>query len=216
YASIVAGGNNATVLHYKTNRDQLKSGDLLLIDAGGEMDVYASDITRTFPVNGKFTPAQKAIYEIVLKAQKDAIASVKPGVRFHDIHAITLRSLVEGLVRIGLLKGEVDEIVKDKKNYIAFYPHNTSHWIGMDVHDVGDYYTADGSSVPLVAGNFLTIEPGIYIANDRTDVPAEYRGIRIRIEDDILVTAKGCENLTIDAPKEIAEIEAIVGQAKAR
>ncbi|MGZ3653389.1 MAG: aminopeptidase P N-terminal domain-containing protein [Bdellovibrionota bacterium] len=216
YASIVAGGNNATVLHYKTNRDQLKSGDLLLIDAGGEMDVYASDITRTFPVNGKFTPAQKAIYEIVLKAQKDAIASVKPGVRFHDIHAITLRSLVEGLVRIGLLKGEVDEIVKDKKNYIAFYPHNTSHWIGMDVHDVGDYYTADGSSVPLVAGNFLTIEPGIYIANDRTDVPAEYRGIGIRIEDDILVTAKGCENLTIDAPKEIAEIEAIVGQAKAR
>jgi Xaa-Pro aminopeptidase len=216
YASIVAGGNNATVLHYKTNRDQLKDGQLLLIDAGGEMDVYASDITRTYPVNGKFTKAQAEIYSIVLQAQKDAIAAVKPGIRFHEVHALTVRSLVAGLVKLGLLEGDVDEIAKDRNKYVAFYPHNTSHWIGMDVHDCGDYYAADGTSQPLEAGHFLTIEPGIYIGEDRTDVPAEYRGIGIRIEDDILVTASGCENLTIDAPKEIAAMEAIIGTAKAR
>jgi Xaa-Pro aminopeptidase len=211
YASIVAGGNNATVLHYKTNRDQLRDGDLILIDAGGEMDLYASDITRTYPVNGKFTKAQRELYEIVLQAQKEAIAAVKPGVRFHDIHALTVNVLVSGLVRIGLLKGKVEDIVKDRKNYVAFYPHNTSHWLGIDVHDCGDYYNADGSSIPLEAGNVLTIEPGIYIASDRTDVPAEYRGIGIRIEDDILVTATGYENLTENCPKEIAEIESLVG-----
>jgi Xaa-Pro aminopeptidase len=216
YASIVAGGNNATVLHYKTNRDQLRDGSLILIDAGGEMDLYASDITRTYPVNGKFTKAQAAIYEIVLQAQKEAIAAVKPGVRFHDIHALTVNVLVAGLVRIGLLKGKPEELVKDRKNYVAFYPHNTSHWLGLDVHDVGDYYDAENASMPLEAGNILTIEPGIYIGEDRTDVPPEYRGIGIRIEDDILVTATGHENLTIDAPKEIAEIESLVGTAKAR
>ena len=213
YASIVAGGNNATVLHYKTNRDQLRDGDLLLIDAGGEMEVYASDITRTYPVNGKFTKPQRELYEIVLKAQKAAIAAVKPGVRFHDVHQVTVNHLVEGLVKLGLMKGKAEEIAKDRKNYVAFYPHNTSHWIGMDVHDCGDYYLADGSSIPLEVGNFLTIEPGIYIANDRTDVPAEYRGIGIRIEDDVLVTQNGSEVLTSEAPKEIDEIEAIVGKS---
>jgi Xaa-Pro aminopeptidase len=215
YASIVAGGNNATVLHYKTNRDPLKNETLLLIDAGGEMDLYASDITRTYPVNGKFTKAQAAIYEIVLQAQKEAIAAVKPGVRFHDIHALTVNVLVAGLVRLGLLSGKVEDLVKDRKNYVAFYPHNTSHWLGLDVHDVGDYYNSDNESMPLEVGNILTIEPGIYIGEDRTDVPAEYRGIGIRIEDDILVTPRGYENLTVDAPKEIAEIESIVG-TKAR
>jgi Xaa-Pro aminopeptidase len=212
YASIVAGGNNATVLHYKTNRDALRDGDLLLIDAGGEMDLYASDITRTFPVSGKFTPAQAAIYQVVLDAQKAAIAAVKPGVRFHDVHQLTVQKLVEGLVRLGLLQGKGEELAKDRKSYVAFYPHNTSHWLGMDVHDCGDYFLPDQSSIPLEAGNILTIEPGIYIASDRTDVPAEYRGIGIRIEDDILVTETGSENLTIDAPKEIAEIEALVGK----
>jgi len=216
YASIVAGGNNATVLHYKTNRDPLKDGELLLIDAGGEMDLYASDITRTFPVNGKFTKAQREIYEIVLKAQKDAINAVRPGVKFADIHKLTVESLVDGLIKLGLLKGDKAEIAKDRSKYVAFYPHNTSHWIGMDVHDCGDYSGADGASLPLEAGNMLTIEPGIYINADRTDVPAEYRGIGIRIEDDILVTKTGFENLTIDAPKEIADIEAIVGTAKPR
>jgi Xaa-Pro aminopeptidase len=216
YASIVAGGNNATVLHYKTNRDPLKDGELLLIDAGGEMDLYASDITRTFPVNGKFTKAQREIYEVVLKSQKDAIQAVRPGVRFHDIHRIAAESLVDGLIKLGLLKGSREEILKDPSKYRAFYPHNTSHWIGMDVHDCGDYFLPDQSSMPLEAGNFLTIEPGIYISSERTDVPVEYRGIGIRIEDDVLVTANGFEVLTADAPKEIAEIEAIVGTAKPR
>jgi Xaa-Pro aminopeptidase len=216
YASIVAGGNNATVLHYKTNRDPLKDGDLLLIDAAGEMDLYASDITRTWPVSGKFSKPQREIYQIVLNAQKAAIAAVKPGVRFLDIHQKAAEVLVDGLMGLGLMKGDRKEILSDRKNYIHFYPHNTSHWIGIDVHDCGEYYLADGTSIPLEAGNALTIEPGIYIGEDRQDVPVEYRGIGIRIEDDILVTANGYENLTADAPKEIAEIEAIVGTAKAR
>lgn len=211
YSSIVAGGNNATVLHYKTNREQLQDGDLLLIDAGGEMDLYASDITRTFPVNGKFSKAQRELYQIVLDSQKAAIAAVKPGVRFHDIHKLTVGVLVDGLIRLGLLTGNRDEIVADRAKYVNFYPHNTSHWMGMDVHDCGDYYCEDMSSIPLEAGNILTIEPGIYINKDRTDVPEEYRGIGIRIEDDVLVTANGSEVLTGDAPKEIAEIEALVG-----
>lgn len=211
YASIVAGGNNATVLHYKTNRDQLSDGDLILIDAGGELDLYASDITRTYPVNGKFTKAQREIYEITLDAQKKAIAAVKPGVRFDDVHKVAVEALVAGLVRIGLLKGKVEEIVKTPSLYSSFYPHRTSHWIGLDVHDCGDYYLPDGSSIPLEVGNMLTIEPGIYISNERTDVPAEYRGIGIRIEDDVVVTASGCEVLTGDAPKEIAEMEALIG-----
>jgi Xaa-Pro aminopeptidase len=216
YSSIVAGGNNATVLHYKTNRDPLRDGDLLLIDAGGEMDLYASDITRTYPVNGRFSKAQRELYEIVLAAQKAAIAAVRPGVRFADIHKLTVERLVDGLVRLGLLQGRTEELVQDRKSYASFYPHNTSHWIGIDVHDCGDYFLADQSSIPLEAGNMLTIEPGIYIASDRTDVPAEYRGIGIRIEDDVLVTPSGHEVLTADAPKEIAEIEAIVGTAKPR
>lgn len=216
YDSIVAGGNNATVLHYKTNRDLLRDGDLLLIDAGGEMGLYASDITRTFPVNGKFTKTQREIYEIVLRAQKEAIAAVRPGVRFHEVHKRTVEVLVEGLLRLGLLRGTVDEIVRDRANYSAFYPHNTSHWLGLDVHDCGDYLGSDGSSVALEAGNLLTIEPGIYISSERNDVPAEYRGIGIRIEDDVLVTASGNEVLTTEAPKEIEEIEAVVGKASGR
>lgn len=216
YASIVAGGNNATVLHYKTNRDPLKDGELILIDAGGEMDLYASDITRTYPVNGKFSKAQREIYEIVLHAQKEAIKAVRPGTKFADIHKLTVETLVEGLLKLGLLKGNKEEIAKDRAKYVAFYPHNTSHWIGMDVHDCGDYFDNEQNSVPLEEGNLLTIEPGIYIAHDRMDVPAEYRGIGIRIEDDVLVTSSGHEVLTGDAPKEISEIEAIVGTAKAR
>ena len=167
-------------------------------------------------MNGKFSKAQREIYEIVLAAQKAAINAVKPGVRFHDIHALTAGVLVDGLLGLGLLKGKRKEILSDRKNYIAFYPHNTSHWIGMDVHDCGDYYLPDEKSMPLEVGNMLTIEPGIYIASDRTDVPAEYRGIGIRIEDDVLVTASGFEVMTSEAPKEIAEIEALVGTAKPR
>ncbi|MBW7947549.1 MAG: Xaa-Pro dipeptidase, partial [Sphingomonadaceae bacterium] len=216
YDSIVAGGNNATVLHYKTNRDPLRDGDLVLIDAGGEMGLYASDITRTYPVNGKFTKAQREIYEIVLRAQKEAIAALRPGVRFHDVHKRTVEVLVEGLLRLGLLQGNLEEIARDRTRYAAFYPHNTSHWIGLDVHDCGDYLGADGASVALEPGNLLTIEPGLYIPAERSDVPAEYRGIGIRIEDDVLVTATGHEVLTADAPKEIEEIESAVGTARER
>jgi Xaa-Pro aminopeptidase len=216
YSSIVAGGDNATVLHYKTNRDPLKEGDLLLIDAGGEMGHYASDITRTFPVSGRFTAPQKQLYEITLQAQKAAIAAVKPGVPFHDIHQAAVKELVSGLLRIGLLKGKLEEIIKDRKNYDSFYPHNTSHWIGLDVHDCGDYFLPNGDSIPLAEGNALTIEPGLYIAADRMDVPAEYRGIGIRIEDDVVVTKDGCEVLTVGAPKEVEEIEAVVGKARSR
>jgi Xaa-Pro aminopeptidase len=216
YSSIVAGGNNATILHYKTNRDPLQDGSLLLIDAGGEMDLYASDITRTFPVNGKFTKAQRELYEIVLRSNKEAIAAVKPGVRFHDVHKRALEVLVDGLMGLGLLRGKREEILADRKQYVGFYPHNTSHWIGLDVHDCGDYFLPDGSSIPLEIGNLLTIEPGIYIGEDREDVPSEYRGIGIRIEDDVLVTPEGAEVLTDAAPKEVADIESIVGTGAAR
>ncbi|RZA05627.1 MAG: aminopeptidase P family protein, partial [Proteobacteria bacterium] len=213
YSSIVAGGNNATVLHYKTNRDLLKDGELLLVDAGGELDLYASDITRTWPVGGKFTPAQAKLYDLVLKSQKEAIKITKVGTKFHDVHARTLEVLVEGLLSLGLLKGKAEEIVKDRAKYVGFYPHNTSHWLGLDVHDCGDYYE-NGASVPLVAGNYLTIEPGLYIGADRTDVPEEFRGIGIRIEDDVLVTEAGNEIFTAEAPKEREEIESIVGTGR--
>ena len=213
YSSIVAGGDNATILHYKTNRDLLKDNTLLLIDAGGEMDLYASDITRTFPVSGKFTPAQRRLYDLVLKSQLVAIEAVKPGLPFHQVHKASVDVLVEGLLSLGLLQGKHEEIVKDRKNYAAFYPHGTSHWLGLDVHDAGEYYDATGESVLLAPGNVLTVEPGIYIPADRMDVPAEYRGIGIRIEDDILVTAGGREVLTIGAPKDSEEIESVVGRS---
>jgi len=210
YASIVAGGNNATVLHYKTNRDVLKDGGLLLIDAGSELHNYASDITRTFPVNGKFTKAQRDIYEIVLKANKETIAMVKPGIKFHDMHKHATEVLVDGLIALGFLKGDRTEILKDRKNYIHFYPHGTSHWLGLDVHDPSPYFNEQGESLPLEEGNVFTVEPGIYIGEDRTDVPEEYRGIGIRIEDDVLVTSSGADVLTKNCPKEIVEIEAIM------
>lgn len=215
YASIVAGGNNATVLHYKTNRDSLKDGTLLLIDAGSELENYASDITRTFPVSGKFTKAQRALYEIVLRANKEAIAIVKPGLPFAEIHKRATEVLVDGLLDLGLLKGSRAEIVKDRKNYANFYPHGTSHWLGLDVHDPSAYTDDKGNSLPIEEGNVFTIEPGLYIGEDRMDVPAEYRGIGIRIEDDILVTATGADVLTKNCPKEIAEIESIVGTGSA-
>ncbi|NUM88758.1 MAG: aminopeptidase P N-terminal domain-containing protein [Bdellovibrionales bacterium] len=212
YPSIVAGGNNATVLHYKTNRDRLKDGTLLLIDAGGEMGHYASDITRTFPVSGKFTKAQRDIYEIVLRANKEAIALVRPGVRFHEIHDRATEVLLTGLFELGLLKEDPAAVARDAKKRMIWYPHNTSHWLGLDVHDTGRYHLPSGESVPLEEGYVFTVEPGIYIGEERMDVPAEYRGIGIRIEDDVLVTASGHEVLTRDCPKEVAELEGIVGR----
>ncbi len=207
YPSIVAAGDNACILHYVTNDDTVQDGELVLIDAGGEVAYYTADITRTWPANGRFSAAQKALYEAVLKSQLEAIAAVKPGATFWSIHDGVIRSLTESLVGLGLLTGEVDELIRTDA-FKRFYMHGTSHWLGLDVHDVGSY-ARDGSSRVLAPGMVLTIEPGLYIPPDADDVPSEYRGIGIRIEDDVLVTPTGNEVLTASAPKSVAELEAI-------
>ena len=207
YPSIVGGGGNACVLHYVDNRDELKDGDLVLVDAGCEYGYYASDITRTFPVNGRFNPAQRAIYELVLAAQEAAIAKVKLGNHWNDPHDAAVRVITKGLIDLGLLKGTPTHVIKEQA-YAKFYMHRTGHWLGMDVHDVGDYY-ADGKSRALVPGMVLTIEPGVYVAQDDEAAPKEMRGVGIRIEDDVLVTESGHENLTAGVPKEVAEVEAV-------
>ena len=204
YTSIVAGGGNACVLHYVTNRDALCDGDLLLIDAGCELDGYASDITRTFPVNGKFSAAQKDAYEVVLAAQTAAIAAVRPGATWIAPHDAAVRVLTQGMVDLGLLKGEVDGLIESNA-YNRFYMHRTGHWLGLDVHDAGEY-KRDGDWRLLAPGNVLTVEPGLYI-RPADDVPAAFHNIGIRIEDDVAVTASGCEVLT-SPPKTVAEIEA--------
>ncbi len=205
YPSIVAGGKNACVLHYVENRDKLKRGDLLLIDAGAECDHYAADITRTFPVSGKFSPAQKLLYQLVLDAQYAAIEQIKPGNPWNNAHDESVRVLTEGLVKLGLLKGRVSKLIKDEK-YKQFYMHRIGHWLGMDVHDVGDYKVDDEWRL-LEPGMVLTIEPGLYIPENCEAVAAKWRGIGIRIEDDVLVTKEGYEVLTHTVPKEINEIE---------
>ena len=204
YPSIVAGGENACILHYTENSRVLKDGDLLLIDAGAELDCYASDITRTFPVNGKFSGEQKAVYEIVLAAQKAAIEAVKPDRSLIDYHDAATAILTDGLIELGLLHGERAELIEAETNR-RFTMHRIGHWLGMDVHDVGDY-KIDEQWRLLEAGMVLTVEPGIYIP-PAGDVDSRWHNIGIRIEDDILVTRAGNENLTIDAPKEIADIE---------
>ena len=204
YPSIVAGGENACILHYTDNNCVLKDGDLLLIDAGAELDCYAADITRTFPINGKFSDSQRAVYEIVLAAQKAAIEAVKPERAFFDYHAVANEVLVDGLIDLGLLRGERNELIESGAGD-RFTIHRAGHWLGMDVHDVGDY-KIDGQWRVLEAGMVLTVEPGLYIpAAD--DVDARWHNIGIRIEDDILVTRDGNENLTHAAPREIADIE---------
>ena len=207
YGSIVAGGKNAACLHYRFNNDTLRDEELVLIDAGGEYGYYSADITRTFPVGKRFTPAQARAYSLVLKAQKAGIAMAMPGAKLPDIHKHVCEVMIDGLLSLGLLKGKLDEILSSGE-YRRFYPHNTSHWLGMDVHDVGLYYQ-DGTPRRLEPGMVFTIEPGFYVQPSDTAVPAEYRNMGIRIEDDILITANGCENLTALAPKEIAEIEAL-------
>ncbi len=204
YTSIVAGGGNACVLHYVTNRDSLRDGDLLLIDAGCELDGYASDITRTFPVNGKFSAAQKDAYEVVLAAQAAAIAATRPGATWIAPHEGAVRVLTQGMVDLGLLTGSVDGLIESNA-YNRFYMHRTGHWLGLDVHDAGDYKVG-GHWRPLVPGNVLTVEPGLYI-RPADDVPAAFHNIGIRIEDDVVVTESGCEVLT-SPPKTVAEIEA--------
>ena len=207
YSSIVAGGKNSTCLHYHSNNEVLKDGDLLLIDAGGEYAYYTADITRTFPIGKTFSPPQARAYELVLKAQKEAIENVCPGTTLLEIHTRVCESIVDSLLSLGLLKGNAREIIRNK-DFRRFYPHNTSHWLGMDVHDAG-LYIKNGEPRVLEPGMVLTIEPGFYVQPTDTQAPAEYRNIGIRIEDDVLVTSGGSEVLTKDAPKEISEIEAL-------
>jgi len=206
YESIVGSGPNATILHYRAGNRIMNDGELVLIDAGCEHEYYASDVTRTFPVNGRFSDAQQAIYELVLRAQDSAIAAVKPKATLEEIHAQAVRTITEGLVDLGLLSGDLDTLI-DEKKYEPFYMHRTSHWLGMDVHDVGRYYLG-GKHRPLEQGFVLTVEPGIYIASDAEDVDERWRGIGVRIEDDVVVTQSGAEVLTAGVPKTIADVEA--------
>jgi Xaa-Pro aminopeptidase len=205
YGSIVAGGKNAACLHYRSNNETLRSGELLLIDAGGEYGFYTSDITRTFPIGKSFSKAQSQAYNLVLSVQKAGIAMTKPGTKLPEIHKTTCELLVDGLLSLGLLKGNRVELLKTSA-FRRFYPHNTSHWLGLDVHDAG-LYTQDGEARKLEPGMTFTIEPGFYVQPGDREAPEAFRNIGTRIEDDILVTTTGCENLTHEAPKEIAEIE---------
>jgi Xaa-Pro aminopeptidase len=208
YPPIVGGGANSCILHYRENNAELKKGDMLLIDAGGEFDGYAADITRSFPVSGKYTTEQREVYEIVLAAQKAAIAAVQPGKHWNEPHDAAVRVLTDGLVQLKLLKkGSVDAHIEDG-SYKRFYMHRTGHWLGMDVHDVGDYKVHDDWRL-LEPGMVLTVEPGLYIG-EADDVPKGFHDIGIRIEDDVLVTRDGHDVLSADAPKEISEIEALM------
>lgn len=211
YPSIVASGANSCILHYIENNRQIQEHDLLLIDAGGAYDYYNADITRTFPVSGKFTPEQKIIYELVLKAQLAAIEQVKPGNPYKQVHDTAVRVLVEGLMDLELLKGDIEEIIKEEK-YKPFYMHRTGHWLGLDVHDVGVYQWGENPQ-NLQPGQVLTVEPGIYIGPNikpvegQPEVDDRWRGIGVRIEDDILVSAAGYEVLTAGVPKLVEELE---------
>ena len=212
YSSIVAAGRNACILHYTENTSQIRDGDLVLIDAGCELDCYASDITRTFPANGRFSAEQRAIYQLVLDAQRAAFAVIAPGRHWNEAHEASVRVITAGLVELGLLQGEVDELVAAEA-YRPFYMHRVGHWLGMDVHDVGEYRVG-GEWRVLEPGMLMTVEPGIYIAQDNSDVARKWRGIGVRIEDDVLVTRNGCEILTGDVPREIDEIEALMAAAR--
>lgn len=221
YGSIVAGGANACVLHYRANNAQLRDGDLLLIDAGCELDSYASDITRTYPVNGKFSKAQQAVYEIVLEAQAAAIKATCAGARFNAPHEAAVKVLAQGLLDLGLLSGSLSEVI-ESKSYTRFYMHRTGHWLGMDVHDCGSYRDPAAPANPkegqdtsrhLQAGMVLTIEPGLYIRAAK-DIAEEFHDIGIRIEDDAIVTDNGCEVYTHEVPKTVNEIQALMKNRK--
>ncbi|MFZ9709601.1 MAG: Xaa-Pro aminopeptidase [Steroidobacteraceae bacterium] len=211
YLPIVGGGANGCILHYRENSAELRAGDLLLIDAGCEYECYASDITRTFPVSARFTPAQRAAYEVVLEANQGASEAVRPGNDWNRPHEVAVQVLTAGMVRLGLLKGRVPSLIKSGA-YRKFYMHRTGHWLGMDVHDVGDYKIGDQWRV-LEPGMVLTIEPGLYIAPGTRGVPPELRSLGIRIEDDVLVTREGHEVLTDGVPKDPDAIEAVMAAA---
>lgn len=212
YNTIVGGGDNACILHYTENESQLKQGDLVLIDAGCELHGYAGDITRTFPVDGKFTAPQRQLYEIVLQALTTALSLFRPGVTIAEVTEAVVRIKVEGLVRLGILEGEITQLIEEKA-YRPYFMHGLSHWLGLDVHDVGHYGGADRSRV-LEPGMVLTVEPGLYIAPD-AKVPECYRGIGIRIEDDIVITETGHENLTEQVVKDPDAIEQLMQSAQA-
>jgi len=205
YNTIVGAGENATILHYIENRCAIADGDLVLVDAGCEYDHYTADITRTWPASGRFTAPQRRVYEAVLATQKEAIAMARPGVTINEIHDHCAKRLTETMLQLGLLTGTLEERVADL-TYRKYYMHGTSHWLGLDVHDVGAYIR-DGKPRPLAPGMVITIEPGLYIAADAADAPAELRGIGVRIEDDVAITFAGNEVLTAACPKEIEELE---------
>ncbi len=208
YTSIVGSGANSCILHYNANNQIIRNGSLVLIDAGAEYHYYASDITRTFPANGKFSPEQRAVYNVVLEAQLAVIKIIKAGLPWEKMHETALRVLTKGLVGLGLLRGNVNELLA-KQAYLPFYMHRTGHWLGLDVHDVG-HYAIQGKWRKLQAGMVLTVEPGIYISSELKNVPARWHNIGVRIEDDVLVTSKGCEVLSRKVPKTVAEIEALM------
>lgn len=208
YTPIVASGENTCILHYTENNARLNDGDLMLIDAGGEYEYYAADITRTFPVNGRFSQTQAAIYRIVLRAQYAAIAQIKPGRRWNEPHDAAVRALTEGLIKLGILKGNPAQLIKHEA-YKKFYMHRTGHWLGMDVHDVGEY-KQNGLWRKFEEGMVLTVEPGLYFAPGAKGVAKKWWKIGVRIEDDVLVTRDGCEVLTRHAPKEIDAIERLM------
>ncbi|MGC8698279.1 MAG: M24 family metallopeptidase, partial [Halothiobacillus sp.] len=210
---IVASGANACVLHYRANESRLEAGQLVLIDAGAEIEHYAGDITRVWPVDGVFSKSQRAVYEIVLAAQLAAIHVIAPDVAFDAPHEAAVRVIAQGLLDLGLLTGSLSEVL-ESGSYKRFFMHRTSHWLGLDVHDVGRYKT-EGAWRVLEPGMVLTVEPGIYI-DAAEDIPKAYRGIGIRIEDDVLVTAKGFEVLTLDVPKTVTEIEALMSSTPPR
>jgi Xaa-Pro aminopeptidase len=210
YTSIVGAGPNATVLHYINNDGQLREGDLLLVDAGAEYKGYASDITRTFPINGRYSKAQREIYDLVLKAQTQCVEMVRPGVTHDQLKQHSIEVLTEGMVQLGLLEGEPEQLIKDKK-YEKFYMHGLGHMLGIDVHDVGRYYFGKDSRA-LEPGVVMTVEPGLYIAPDTQDVPEQYLGIGVRIEDDVLCTNNGPRVLTSKVPKHPEEIEALMAR----
>jgi Xaa-Pro aminopeptidase len=208
YPCIVGGGENAVILHYVSNSDVLMDGDLVCVDAGCEYGWYTADVTRTWPVSGRFSPAQKRLYEAVLQAQLEAIEAAQSGSPYSGIHDAACRSLTRSLIGLGFLEGDLDELVEEKK-FINWYMHGTSHWLGMDVHDVGPY-AEKGESILLQPGMVLTIEPGLYVAPDDEEVPEAFRGIGIRIEDDILITADGPVVLSSSAPKTVEDIETLM------
>ena len=211
YPPIVGSGQNTCILHYTDNSDKMLDGDLLLIDSGAEYQCYASDITRTFPVNGKFSNAQRDIYNLVLSAQTAAINEIKPGKHWNDPHDAAVKVLTEGMVSLGILEGDPEELIKNK-DYAKYYMHRTGHWLGMDVHDVGDY-KLDGEWRMLEAGMVMTVEPGLYLPANSKDLPDHWQNIGVRIEDDVLVTKDGYDILSKDAPKTIDEIEELMADA---